>query len=989
MELKKNKFEILLFLLFLLVTGFVKGQSVVKYEIADKPWEENLGNHRTVIEVSEASNAVHLDYLWRRHDKKIANKEFVFINRNTGERVENIHRVKISNEKCELVFGPVEKGIYDFYYLPYIVQEVEGYYGQGYRNKENEPSNYWLKIVKTNFKTIPKVKAKAIQARLPFDSFYPMEVIATLKEKNNYVNDFGKGEFLLFTEGRKNPIRMLDDIPLKWIEEPLSNQFVGKALRNEYYTFQLGLWACYKGVENVKVAFTNLVNENKEIDASKITCFNTGGVDPLGKPFKKRIDVEKDELQPLWIGVDIGRDVTPGTYTGTVTITADNVSSQKVRVNIIVNKNVIEDRGDSETWRHSRLRWLNSTAGINDNPTSNYTPIKKEDGTFKILGRELVLNKKGFPRSIKAGKAELLKDDIQFIIETNKGEESFKVLNESQLKEASGIISSDFNLRNKAFDIKTNFTLESDGYLLYKVHIIANKNVDITDVRLEIPFDKNVAKYVMGMGLVGSIAPDSHQAKWKGPHDAFWLGDTNAGLHCELRGASYMGPLLNAYKPDYPKSWYNDGKGEFKIETDSSIRKVIVSSGNRKIKKGEQLDFEFAFIITPVKKVDTKSQFTNRYFHNALKPTPSEEDVETGIKVINVHHANKYNPYINYPFIKVPEMKGFVDKWHNRGMKVKIYYTIRELTNYVEEIWALRSLGDEIIYNPNKEGTGFPWLREHFISNYDHRWYQRINSTKVDASIRNTPDVSRWYNYYVEGLKWLVKNVDIDGIYLDDVAYDRNMLKRMKKVMDEVKPGCFIDLHSNTWFSKGPATQYTEFFPYIDKIWFGESFLYDEMKPANWLIESSGIPFGLMGDMLQGGGNPWRGMVFGMSSRLPWVTEGKNSSPTVVWKVWDDFGIMDSKMIGYWEEEPIITTTNKDVPATVYLKEGKMLISIASWADNEVKVKLNINWEKAGLNPDNVKLFAPSMDGFQPERIFELNEFIPIEPTKGWLLIVE
>ena len=41
-----------------------------------------------------------------------------------------------------------------------------------------------------------------------------------------------------------------------------------------------------------------------------------------------------------------------------------------------------------------------------------------------------------------------------------------------------------------------------------------------------------------------------------------------------------------------------------------------------------------------------------------------------------------------------------------KGCKVKLYYTIRELTNVVPEIWALRSLGDEILQGGN--GGGFP-----------------------------------------------------------------------------------------------------------------------------------------------------------------------------------------------------------------------------------------------------------------------------------------
>lgn len=51
-----------------------------------------------------------------------------------------------------------------------------------------------------------------------------------------------------------------------------------------------------------------------------------------------------------------------------------------------------------------------------------------------------------------------------------------------------------------------------------------------------------------------------------------------------------------------------------------------------------------------------------------------------------------------------------------------------------------------------------------------------------------------------------------------------------------------------------------EFFLYVDKLWFGESFFYDKMILVNWLVELLGIFFGLSGDMLYRGGNVWLGM---------------------------------------------------------------------------------------------------------------------------------
>jgi hypothetical protein len=235
-------------------------------------------------------------------------------------------------------------------------------------------------------------------------------------------------------------------------------------------------------------------------------------------------------------------------------------------------------------------------------------------------------------------------------------------------------------------------------------------------------------------------------------------------------------------------------------------------SGERHLEVNQEVNYEFAMLITPVKELDSKDQFTTRYYHNGNQPSPAMEDLKSGIKVTNVHHANPVNPYINYPFVAVDTMKNFVNQWHKNGLKVKIYYTIRELTNQVTEIWALRSLGTEILGDGS--GGGYPWLREHLIDHYNVQWFNKINGYEACDAAVITSGQSRWYNYYIEGLRWLVKNVDIDGLYLDDVSFDRSMLKRMRKVMDDVKPGCLIDLHSNTGFSKGPATQYAEYFPF-------------------------------------------------------------------------------------------------------------------------------------------------------------------------------
>jgi hypothetical protein len=158
------------------------------------------------------------------------------------------------------------------------------------------------------------------------------------------------------------------------------------------------------------------------------------------------------------------------------------------------------------------------------------------------------------------------------------------------------------------------------------------------------------------------------------------------------------------------------------------------------------------------------------------------------------------------------------------------------------------------------------------------------------------------------------------------------------------------------------------------------------MPAANWFVEVSGIPFGLMGDMLQGGGNRWRGMVYGMTVRYPWVTEGIDSDPRPVWEIWMEFGIETSTMKGYWEPDCPVRTGNPDIKATVYQKEGESLISVASWSDKPTEFSLRVDWEALGIDPKKATLIAPYIKDFQEEKTFGPGESIPVNPAKGWLL---
>jgi hypothetical protein len=177
------------------------------------------------------------------------------------------------------------------------------------------------------------------------------------------------------------------------------------------------------------------------------------------------------------------------------------------------------------------------------------------------------------------------------------------------------------------------------------------------------------------------------------------------------------------------------------------------------------------------------------------------------------------------------------------------------------------------------------------------------------------------------------------------------------------------------------ANQFMEHFPYMNSLWFGEGYDYNE-SPDYWLTEISGIPFGMYGEMLQDNGNPWRGMIYGMTARYY-----SGADPKPIWSLWDSFGIAKAKMLGYWAANCPVRTNNPNVLATAYVRSGKTLISLASWDKSATKVRLKLDWKALGLNPTGVSLSAPAVKGFQPAASFKLDDEIPVEPGKGWLIV--
>ncbi len=978
----------------------VNAQSI-KYSYGKNSWNaDSLGNHRAVLNFNGTGAVAKSIIEWRRRDDDPSKKRIIIQDAVTGAKINNYKTGEFNNERLEVWFEPKSgKGTYYIYYWPYK-NEGRANYPKGVAlAPENSASSEWIK--QAGLQQQINTRVEEIQSIDSLNSFYPMEIIATEKEMQNLMLTAKGKDYLVFPEDRAYPIKMQDRIPQRWIQKKPSTVFEGAALRGEFYAFQLGVFAM-KDIEDLHISFTDLKSSGVySIPVKRITCINTSGVTYDGKPFAPKVNIAKNQVQPLWCIIEVPADARPGTYTGTATISADNAQKSAIKLSLNVQNGIVKDGGINEPWKQTRLTWLNSTLAQNNDVIAPYIPIKRNENRLEFLGRAVELNDDGLPKMIQTYFTEemtdtqtspnnIITEPVHFhFYDKNNKNIPLKKNKLAFTQQQPGTYSWKNDSYNDSMKLEVTGMLEFDGFMSYKIKLTANKDIQLNNINLHFPFTDEASKYMMGLGLKGQQRPDSVSWKWDVANknqDGAWIGGVNAGLQYSLRDEHYTRPLnTNFYlqKPlILPKSWGNNGKGGINVWKKGSSVLADNYTGEIVMKKGDSLHFDFTLLITPFHTINTDFQWATRFYH---KYDNIEKIKNTGATVVNIHHANPINPWINYPFIEHKKMKNYIDSAHAAGLKVKIYNTVRELSNHAYETFALRSLGHEI-YSPG-QGGGFSWLQEHLGKDYIAAWF--VPEIK-DAAIVNS-GMSRWHSYYVEGMNWLTQNVGIDGIYLDDVAFDRVTMKRIKRVLTKDGYPGIIDLHSANQFNKSDgyinsANLYMEHFPYLNRLWFGEYFDYEKNNADFFLTEISGIPFGLMGEMLQDGGNPWRGMVYGMTNRMPW---SQNADPRPIWNVWNEFGMTGSKMVGYWVSNNPVKTGVDEIKATVFKKQGKTLIALASWASDNKEIMLDIDFKSLGINPAKATLKAPDVKNFQTGRIFKINEKIPVEKGKGWLLIIE
>lgn len=786
--------------------------------------------------------------------------------------------------------------------------------------------------------------------------------------------------------------------------------------QGEFVLFQVAIFSPSQAIRNLSYRST-----------FEISCLNLEGVNYLGEEFNKRINVLSNSIQVLYFGMKIPEDFS-GKATGKLKILSDNFAPQELQLTLDIGKGKVFNQGEDDENSLARISWLNSKIGQDDTVFAPFIPLKRIGQTIQLLGHTLTLNKNGLIAEISStyhkmntrvdGKAiPILHQPITFSCQDysdkshNLVADTFEFTKETNCEIAWLVIGSIDNQK-----VVINGSILFDGFIKYDINIIPEQTKCYKNFNLQVNYATD--KFFVGLNRHGGLTPDRLdwvwcQNKWQ---DRYFIGNANGGATLRLCDQNSNTPLLNCYynfrKMTLPTFWDNDSQGGVTLKKFDTHTQIDHFTGEIDLISNNLINFGFELQITPFRTIDSQRHLSEHFYQpNMHACVIGEDDIvefcgfeklrQDGVNCINIHHAVSMNPIINYPYssLSFERLKDFVAKAHAENFKVSLYYTIRELTISAPEFWVFVGLGEEILVQglgqearPCTSVMGpHEYLIKNLPNNFLSAWAEVIKSGKaaglLDLAVETNP-LSRLENFYIEGLRYILERCPIDGLYLDDSCLSRQGFQRVWRIFNQFgNANPIIDYHAWNSFSFERNREFGSIsnvlrdfhiMPYFSRLWFGEGFSYNAASREYQFTEISGIPFGLMGEMLQSGGNLYRGMLDGMTNRFGWHGDPRN-----IWKFFQDFDFPNCEIYSDIEYPELFTISNPDIRATLFKNtSGEYILSIASFALTTSKFTIELNDKSIAFDT----FVAEDIPEFQNAFSLSKNQIFEVEAQKGYLL---
>ena len=932
----------------------------------------NLWPNRIVFSVGEEAEVVRAEAFWRRSRLVHRFDGLKLLSARTGKEIRDARLVGYSQERIVFDFHPIDGP--GQYYLYHGSREPVLF----------DPSETWLAKA-DSLENPPAARVEGVEARCQIDSFFPMETVALKSEVTQLDSMFPNAPYLVFPQDRDHSIKLQHEIPAVWAHRDPEADFVLEADRGEYRVFQLGLWARRANLTDVEVEFSDFdsVDGNSRISAAWFQCLTLESRIRSRYTLRppERFPVPRNQVRALWIGIDIPAAVREGDYQGEVTVLVPEQPTTRVPVIVRISNALVADRGDHDLRRLSRLRWIESDIGISNEIFPPFTPLEFEekDRAITTWGHTVILNESGMPEGILFGSEEITAAPMA-LHWSDRGRRNRWNAQECRFTEIAGDhVAWTATAKSQGLTLTAVGRMEFDGSVVMTLRLKpgGSQTRRVEDLKFGLTWDRKHAWLGSGMGYRGK-RNGNRIWRWTDREVGFfnpvlWLGSVEAGL----------GWITWDTEP-----WEDPSRVDAATVREKGDAVVMeLNLGTHTVSRDDPWQMRFALRPTPVKPPDQR-HWRFRYLHvggsNIAKvnDTPHsflqdgmkrlDQLVDMGVTRLNLH--DWWGPAFNYPWQwdRPDNLSRLTEEANKRGLFVKVYNSGRELSALAPEFWALVYEGSQHTFRDRIEPDPLPrlqdvWHQSHLPDGLHEGW-PRIHPEYGNEHTVPVSNDTRLGNFYLEGIRYMTENFGTDGAYWDGADGPTlghwEMAKRLWRILKKSNPDATIDVHHGMNLrSSAPMADYMLVLPYVDSVWHGEHFPYDQFDPWAWLVAISGLPFGIPSETLSGDMFFDRGMLFGIWPRAAWGTSGTELQ-SKLWRFFGLFGIAKAEMHGWWEGNIGVTVDRPDIYVTAYIHPSNGLLLVVSswhpsWAGHEqgalLDVSLHLDRELLGLPEGTLK----------------------------------
>ncbi len=312
--------------------------------------------------------------------------------------------------------------------------------------------------------------------------------------------------------------------------------------------------------------------------------------------------------------------------------------------------------------------WADNQCGISGKVPPPWTDMKLlPDNTVECRGRQYVFNNSLFPSQIKTGAFQLLHAPISLVVSGKAFDTpcEVKILNQSPSSielESTG--------RNEQLTVKTNITVEYDGFIWVKLDIVPEKAFTVNSITLDVPLKKECAslfnlmrKFYMEneKGFAGAVTDNTISTDLYQFNPVIWLGNENAGLE---------------WFAENLKGWNNKNKtSSLQVVSSVSARTLRLNLIDSALELKQPRHIEFGLQATPVRPLpqdwrklrsgrNVEMWFPWAVIHNVPDAEFKKPDYEQQKKSMSANGKKVFHYFATYtmsPYF--PEWPWWCDLW--------------------------------------------------------------------------------------------------------------------------------------------------------------------------------------------------------------------------------------------------------------------------------------------------------------------------------------